>query len=244
MRSVFAAVGLGVVALGTFLACNSVIGIDSAQSVTFAAIDDCKSYCTDMNNLSCPAGPTVQQPTTNEEYLTSDSTDTDPCWQICNFRINQTDEQTGGTVDVSSASNATMNNSDSFDCRVWHANAALNDPHLHCPHAGPLGGGVCDNPQTPCDIFCGLAMNFCKGASASYTSQQDCLNACAADAGPDGAAFKGFPYIIGPDASDLAPSGDTLNCRLYHLQNFIKTKDPIHCTHISKNGGGVCVDMP
>jgi hypothetical protein len=244
MRNVFAALGLSVLAVGTFLACNSVIGIDSAQSVTFAAIDDCKSYCTNMNNLSCPPGPNGLEPAPNEEYLTSNSTATDPCWQMCNFRINQTDEQTGGAVDTSSSSNATANNTDSFNCRVWHANAALNDPQLHCPHAGALGGGVCDKPQTPCDIFCAMAMNFCKGSEAAYGSQQECVNACTPDAGPDGAAYKGFPYIIGPDASDLAASGNTLNCRLYHLENFIKTQQAVHCTHISKGGGGMCVDTP
>lgn len=33
---------------------------------------------------------------------------------------------------------------DSVGCREYHAgNPALSDPDLHCPHAGPGGGGVC-----------------------------------------------------------------------------------------------------
>jgi hypothetical protein len=31
-------------------------------------------------------------------------------------------------------------------CHTYHAMAAANDEALHCPHAGPGGGGVCVLP--------------------------------------------------------------------------------------------------
>ena len=39
---------------------------------------------------------------------------------------------------------------DSAHCRLYHANAAAEEPALHCPHAGPDGGGVC-TACGPCD---------------------------------------------------------------------------------------------
>jgi hypothetical protein len=32
---------------------------------------------------------------------------------------------------------------DTLGCHNYHAGAAAADPGLHCPHAGPTGGGVC-----------------------------------------------------------------------------------------------------
>jgi hypothetical protein len=32
---------------------------------------------------------------------------------------------------------------DSLACRAYHLGVAAADPAVHCPHAGPTGGGVC-----------------------------------------------------------------------------------------------------
>ena len=41
---------------------------------------------------------------------------------------------------------------DSVECRTYHAgDPAMGDAALHCPHAGPDGGGVCVTAATPTD---------------------------------------------------------------------------------------------
>src|SRR6185437_15862660 len=93
----------------------------------------------------------------------------------------------------------------------------------------------------PCDDFCVYAMQVCTGNNAAYASTQDCLQACHPNAD---AGYAGFPYLMGTDGGDIQSAGNTLNCRMYHLENFLFTGDPIHCTHITVDGGGVCVDTP
>ena len=86
----------------------------------------------------------------------------------------------------------------SVNCRQYHADVAgLQDPALHCPHAGPSGGGVC---VETCDSFCADAMTNCKGANELFASDGECLGACA-----------GFP-----NNSTKAKSGNSRQCRAYH----------------------------
>jgi hypothetical protein len=210
------------------LACNAVLGIDEASlepssgdgglapdAGVFVAKDDCADYCNDMAQ-SCGA-------LMNQEYLT-----TDVCNKLCAFHVSTYDEQgVNQPVDVSATSPTASG--DTLYCRVWHAHAALENPVVHCPHAGPLGAQMCGTD--PCNDFCSMALNFCP---SSYLGMDDCLNDCHPDAG-----YPGYPYLIG-DASDLQDEGNTLNCRMYHLENFLFTKNPIHCSHITIDGGGVC----
>lgn len=96
-------------------------------------------------------------------------------------------------------------------CRAYHAGVAAGDPAMHCPHAGPLGGGVCGDSQ--CADFCAANLAVCAGANAAYASLADCMSACAAltDAGSS-------------IASPTTTTGNTLSCRLYHLSEA--TVDP------------------
>jgi hypothetical protein len=121
---------------------------------------------------------------------------------------------------------------------VWHAHAAVSAPGEHCRHAGPLGAGVCGSD--PCADFCSMAWNFC--GTNSYPSESACLDACHPDAGVDDAGYPGFKYDT--NASDLQDMGDTLNCRLYHLENFINTGDGVHCSHVAQDGGDMCIGAP
>jgi hypothetical protein len=236
MRRLFTTAALATVAAvlaatGTSLvACNGVLGIDPARledagsdagsqpdASVFVARDDCDAYCGDMAQTCSGLA--------NQEYLSNDV-----CQKLCDFHTKHYDEQgLGGPVDVSPTTLTAMG--DTIYCRVWHAHAAIGGPEEHCPHAGPLGAGVCGT--NPCDDFCSAALEFC--GDKAYASMGDCLQACNADAG-----YPGFPYLIGGDASDLQSSGNTLNCRIYHLQNFLFMHDPIHCTHVAADGGGVC----
>ncbi len=243
--------GAGVMAaailgLGSFLSsCNAVLGIEEAKldpdaggalpspeasggdggsTSTASYAVNCVNYC---SLITANCGPSSQNGD-NTEYLTGDS-------GICSTMCNEFES----TPELTTAAHepATI---DTLNCRVWHANAAASDPHTHCPHAGPLGGTLCG--PDPCIPFCRMDTDFCTGPNAAYTSNEDCLAACRPDAG-----YAGFPYEVSTTDNEVADlssqfqgGSNTLNCRIYHLQNFLKTGDPLHCTHTSRGGNGVC----
>ncbi len=113
----------------------------------------------------------------------------------------------------------------SLACRIWHTTAAKTDPSTHCRHAGPLGGGVCGDQ--PCSEYCALTQALCSTQPAPpYTSEAACDTACPS-----------FKYDEATDQGDLAEStGNTLNCRIYHLESAYDTQDnadatSFHCPH-------------
>jgi hypothetical protein len=117
----------------------------------------------------------------------------------------------------------------SLACRIWHTTAAKSDPALHCRHAGPLGGGVCGTD--PCSEFCDLTQALCSTQpSPPYSSESACETAC-----------PNFTYDEATNDGDLAEeSGNTLNCRIYHLESAYDTQDnpdatSTHCPHTAVN---------
>lgn len=187
---------------------------------------DCATYCRVIGS-NCKVVGTQS----DTEYLSD---------QVCNMICPQFERvpTPSGAVDPGEPTPMT----DTLNCRIWHANAAQGGPaesHTHCPHAGPLGGNMCG--MSPCQVFCNLDLTFCTGDAAAYGSIAECVSACAPDGG-DG----GFPYNINPgdpEVTDLVSTGgNTLNCRMYHLENFLLTGQAIHCSHTSQSGGGVCVN--
>jgi hypothetical protein len=247
MRAALFAVAVAIAGGTGLLACNGVFGIDKAEledggassgsssgsaeagapdAGGFVAVDDCTDYCNDIA-AACSAPE-------NQEYLS-----TDVCKKLCMIHTNHYDEQ-GLNQPVDVGPTTALATGDSLYCRVWHSHAAtVESPIEHCPHAGPLGASVCGT--NPCDDFCVYATQVCTGANAAYASMQDCLQACTPN--PD-AGYAGFPYLMGTDGGDLQAGGNTLNCRMYHLENFLFTNDAVHCTHVTVDGGGVCVDVP
>jgi hypothetical protein len=226
------------IALGAFaglFGCNTILGIDRAtpapQEASVSALGEtsydlnCTNYCHIVRQactFSADGG------SDNTEYLTDET-----CLAMCpQFDVT-------GEVLVPSAP---PSSSDTLNCRLWYANqAVVGDPHTACPRAGPLGGKVCDGQGDPCQAFCRLDLAFCTGDAAAYTSLDDCISACEADAGN-----PGFPYVIGPDPDDTdLASGyggvSTLNCRIYHLENYVALGETVHCSHTAANGGGICV---
>ncbi len=188
---------------------------------------DCATYCAVMQQ-NCRN----ENLTDNQEYLSPPDT---ACTTICPLFESVAVE--GGTVDKTEATPMT----NTLNCRIWHANAAAGDPHVHCPHAGPLGGNMCQDPGGACEEFCNLDLAICVGDAAAYPSVTDCMNGCLPDAG----GYPGFPYNVNPtdnEVSDLASSGNSLNCRMYHLENYLFTGEALHCSHTAQSGGGVCVD--
>jgi len=104
----------------------------------------------------------------------------------------------------------------SLACRQFYAGSpARTDSSGYCGAAGPFGGGgVCGDR---CPIFCELTMGACPSEAgvAPYASYPDCQTACLGFAYKDGGADGGGEPPTGPT------SGNTLNCRLYHLREAI-----------------------
>jgi len=118
-------------------------------------------------------------------------------------------------------------------CRIYHSDVAgMTAPDTHCPHAGPSGGDIDptdmmgDACGEACDSFCDIAMAVCTGNNVQYADKTQCLTEC-----------KMFPAGAAKfSTADM--SGDTYNCRLYHLT--AAAVDPAtHCAHIVA-GSPVC----
>jgi hypothetical protein len=107
-------------------------------------------------------------------------------------------------------------------CRQYHSGAAAMDAATHCPHAGPGGAGFCGSN---CESYCSLMATVCKG---EYADDAECMATCETfvDTEPFSANIK---------------SGNTLQCRLYHLS--VATTDNIHCGHVgAMPADGTCTD--
>lgn len=114
-------------------------------------------------------------------------------------------------------------------CRQYYAGSpARTDALGYCLAAGPFGGGVCGDR---CSAFCGLTLEACspKNSSAPYGGYPDCQSACAGYPYKDGGADGGGEPPSGPT------SGDTLNCRLFHVRSAIA--DGSGCAHVGADSG-------
>jgi len=224
MRVVSLAVALSTVALcfgiATLASCNAVLGIERATLLSDASSgassgDDggdpltCENYCALMDN-NCQGE--------NLEYLPG------VCLPFCQRYIRT---QPGQHYVYPSD---TPDSVDSLGCRLWHAHAAGDEgPDVHCRHAGLLGADKCGGP---CEPFCRLDWSYCSDDEGIYPydgGQPECQRVCG-----DGTA-----YTYDRDAGDLVDdtlamieSGNTLNCRLWHLETaFQKMQPDPHCLH-------------
>lgn len=115
----------------------------------------------------------------------------------------------------------------SVACRQHYAGSpARTDAVSYCLAAGPFGGGVCGDR---CTAFCGLTLGACvPGADpAPYASYPDCQTACADYPYRDGGVDGGGEPPDGPE------SGDTLNCRLFHVRSAVR--DGSGCANLGPN---------
>jgi hypothetical protein len=120
-------------------------------------------------------------------------------------------------------------------CRMVHVELAANDAVTHCQQAGPLAGTCTD----PCSAFCELTTGFCEDYEIfPYPSFAACKDACA-----------GYPYLLARDpgshadagtaVGDVMYAGNTLNCRLYHLEiayDPMSSTNYSHCNHVGAFG--------
>jgi len=124
-------------------------------------------------------------------------------------------------------------------CRQYHAGALAEQlPVVHCPHAGPTGGGTCGTDR--CAAFCSLMAAVCLGDAGTGVAAGDVpfpdVTACLAACGNG-------PYAFDKTQGELtqgASSGtDDLNCRDYHLMaayTAFAASNPslgsTHCSHL------------
>ena len=108
-------------------------------------------------------------------------------------------------------------------CRVYHTEAALtDDPMVHCEHAGPGGGTQCG--ATICEAFCTVAPTVCP-TQWGGNGGQSCANKC--------------PGVSSVPPYSINSTGDTIECRLYHLT--VATVDPgLHCPHTDDQNSATC----
>ena len=109
-----------------------------------------------------------------------------------------------------------------LSCRAYHLTVATVDPETHCPHASMDGGGVCVG-EVPVSDFCRDFVEACPGDSA-WTTSSTCT--------------EGAGNLIRGEVGAL--SGDSLECRIYHLGAQKAGIPGPHCDHAGSTGGGVC----
>jgi hypothetical protein len=160
----------------------------------------CNTYCTNVT-MACQGG--LKQYDTKED-----------CIVFCKGNT--------AAMPVGSENDTAVN---SRSCRNYHALVALEEPAVHCAHAGPLGGGVC-GPY--CGTYCDFASANCFGVNQIYDDYVDCTQTC-----------QGFEK----SGSIFDLSGDTLQCRFQFLTEA--WADPGNaCPNAAKDGGVACVCMP
>jgi hypothetical protein len=116
----------------------------------------------------------------------------------------------------------------SVACRqYWADSPARTDPAGYCLAAGPFGGNVCSDR---CTAFCDVLLAACspQGSQPAYASQPECATACASFSYRDASTDGGGEAPSGPN------SGDTLNCRLFHLRSA--TQNPEKCELLGPDG--------
>jgi hypothetical protein len=119
--------------------------------------------------------------------------------------------------------------SNTVACRQYYAGSpARTNAGSYCLAAGPFGGGVCGDR---CIAFCGLALGACSADAGTppYDSYPDCQTACAGYAYKDGGADGGGEPPTGP------ATGDTLNCRLFHVRAAVH--DGTGCGNLAADSG-------
>lgn len=159
-----------------------------------------------------------------------DSAPATPCEAYCNAVVQNCPNAEYNNVPTCLAlcpafdpGQSTDTSQDSLGCRAHYAALAATDPS-NCRAAGPLGGGVCGNDL--CNTFCALDTFVCIANNAQFDGGEiGCETDCVAD----------FDTYVTDAGNDLALStGNTLNCRVWHLEAAVgggATELNTHCPH-------------
>jgi len=123
-------------------------------------------------------------------------------------------------------------NVDTLGCLLWHASFAAAHPETHFRHAGPLGADLCGGP---CEPFCAQDWHYCtddNGVSVYNGQVSGCLSVCSGDAGAPYSYIEGDSGDMVDPGGNMITQGNTLNCRLWHLETAIQKSLPMtHCPH-------------
>ena len=204
-------------------------GTDSGGGAADAGLS-CEVYCTQVT-ANCTTTAPSQFPGNkgetdggNQQYVTKQG-----CLNECaKTPLGDINDKAGDTV----------------GCRQYHSGAAKVDAKLHCPHAGPSGGGLCSGGdggvESRCFTFCARALSLCTAeggvpaGDVPFTNVADCTSRC-------GETVDGG-YRFEPASLELLNDGHSLNCRQYHLQAAYEnppTSAANHCAHL-KNPSATC----
>jgi hypothetical protein len=207
------ALALGLAATG----CNAVLGIGAASLDPDAAGSGSGSGG-GGRSLSCPyyCSTVVQNCTGDNAEFEGTEDPTAICMSTC------------PGIDVGHAGTIGPTDDDTLGCRINYAEQAATDPATNCRFSGLGGGERCG--KDPCALFCSLAMQYCTSLTKPtppYGSAAECLADCRGTGDAGGA----YPYLL--NVSDLQDNGNTLNCRIYHLQNAYgsEASGEFHCPH-------------
>jgi hypothetical protein len=179
------------------------------------------------------------------------------CTDYCTARVANCSEDATACMAACTAAEAGMPAGDVTDtagntlgCRMYHTGVAATAGAQHCAHGNLFGGSSIDAgngiPGFPCvnstaEAYCSMAMAFCQG---NIDNDGDAAT-------PDGPLYAGADQAAqymacmtaagGFTAGSVGDTtGDTLECRLYHLE-VAGSDAATHCPHGSPSGGNVCV---
>jgi hypothetical protein len=171
---------------------GSTAGAGTGTAGATATADLCMSYCTAIMG-NCTGA--------NAQYK-----DMGDCMTACSF------------LPAGSPGDQTIN---TINCRIPVAKAAAADTGTGktgaCFQAGPLSYGTCGQE---CDAFCAIQAGYCSAAKG-YTGAQvyppspsdsDCTTICSQFSRPDN-----IDYTSAGNFNTTGVTGDTLECRAYHL---------------------------
>lgn len=160
----------------------------------------------------------------------------DPCPKYCsdiqatctgNDQQYPSDTNNATCVRICGAINALDAGNNTIACRQLNVSSAKDETDPTQKHLDCVGGGVsainCATDQ--CTAFCQADLALCTGANAAYPDLKSCTDACATW----GTSFDG-PL--------LGSTGNTLQCRTYHLelsQSGSPADQTTHCPHTGAN---------
>tara|TARA_Y100000310_G_C20583540_1_gene764208 strand:- start:523 stop:1152 length:630 start_codon:yes stop_codon:yes gene_type:complete len=105
--------------------------------------------------------------------------------------------------------------------------SAIDDSTL-CGDASPESEVCVAVAEPNCDEYCSRVVDVCgsTGALAQYSSERECLDFCSVQNIPVGKRGE--------------TTGNSIGCRLYHLDVAESVDRTVHCPHTGKTGADVC----
>jgi len=193
--------------------------------------DQCGTYC-DSYCINAQYGPCVGS------YQSAAT-----CQTACGYM------PTSLTAGHDITANVPANWQNSVQCRMYHGGGpSINsispgNSSVHCPHQWVTGGNACP-PNDYCTGYCQLYVGACSSGGyleVGVTDMSSCLSKCT-NAFPitnPAPAYAPAQYIV----TTNPPSGNTIDCRSYHVLNAINTGQySVHCPHawVAASAGTPC----